>query len=300
MFANVSRSPAVSPVAPISITVSLVACSITCTVGPPSLADETVTSETTMAAAAIAAEASITIHLLRMTHLPSLAAHADEATEVWPSVPARGKSRDVRLRVGRPQEKDEGRKRFDLGGALYERTSEREHGVRVVTERRTAGREEQLGGERDLELLYRDAAPQLWRAIYGFAGGRRHLAEDAVAEAFARALEHERQIREPLAWIYRTAFRIASRELQREKRRSPAMPDPVPGIDPGEIQDVIRALAELSPNQRAAVVLHDQEGFTGPEVGRLLGISAATARVHMFRGRRRLRELLGDEEDIDG
>jgi DNA-directed RNA polymerase specialized sigma24 family protein len=119
--------------------------------------------------------------------------------------------------------------------------------VRVVSERVAVGREEQLGAERDLELLYRDAAPQLWRAIYGFAGGRRHLAEDAVAEAFARALEHERQIREPLAWIYRTAFRIASRELQREKRRVPAMPDPVPGIDPGEIQDVIRALAELSP-----------------------------------------------------
>jgi DNA-directed RNA polymerase specialized sigma24 family protein len=29
-------------------------------------------------------------------------------------------------------------------------------------------------------------------------------------------------------------------------------------------------------------------------------MSGATARVHMFRGRRRLRELLGDEEDIDG
>lgn len=172
--------------------------------------------------------------------------------------------------------------------------------MRTVGERGAVGREEQPDGERDLELLYRDAAPQLWRAIYGFAGGRRHLAEDAVAEAFARALEHERHIREPLAWIYRTAFRIASRELQREKRPLPVMPDPVPGIDPGEIQDVIRALAALSPNQRAAVVLHDQEGFTGPEVGRLLGMSAATARVHMFRGRRRLRELLGDEEDFDG
>ena len=45
-----------------------------------------------------------------------------------------------------------------------------EHGVRVVSERGAVGREEQLGGERDLELLYRDAAPQLWRAIYGFAG----------------------------------------------------------------------------------------------------------------------------------
>src|SRR3989442_8789683 len=111
----------------------------------------------------------------------------------------------------------------------------------MVDESGTLGSHERPDRESDLEHLYRDAAPQLWRAIYGFAGGRRHLAEDAVAEVFARALEHEREIREPLAWIYRTAFRVASRELKREKRSLPAMPDPVPGIDPGEVQDVIRA-----------------------------------------------------------
>lgn len=151
----------------------------------------------------------------------------------------------------------------------------------------------------DLELLYRESAPQLWRAIYGFAGGRRHIAEDAVAEAFARAIEHGGRIREPVPWIYRTAFRIASRELKLEKRALPPPAEPVPGLDPGEVQDVIRALAVLSPNQRAAVLLHDLEGFTSLEAARMLGMSAPTVRVHLFRGRRRLRELLGTEEDVD-
>jgi RNA polymerase sigma-70 factor (ECF subfamily) len=75
------------------------------------------------------------------------------------------------------------------------------------------------------------------------------------------------------------------------------MPDPVPGLDPGEIQDVIRALASLTPNQRAAVLLHDLEGFTSPEAARLLGMTAPTVRVHLFRARRRLREALSDGED---
>ena len=152
----------------------------------------------------------------------------------------------------------------------------------------------------EFEQLYRDAGPQLWRAIYGFVGGRRQVAEDAVAEAFARAIEHADEIRSPVPWLYRTAFRLALRELQREKRRPPILPEPAPGIDPGEVQDVLKALGALSTNQRAAVLLHDEEGFTGPEVGRLLGMSAATVRVHVFRGRRRLRELLGTEEEIDG
>lgn len=174
------------------------------------------------------------------------------------------------------------------------------HGPTVREVRAEAGRRKGAELDRDLEGLYREAAPKLWRAIYGFVGGRRHLAEDAVAEAFARAIEHVGEIRSPLPWIYRTAFRIAARELRRERRGPPPAPDPVPGLDPGEVQDVLRALGNLSPNQRAAVLLHDEEGFTGPEVGRLLGMSAATVRVHLFRGRRRLRELLGTEEDDDG
>ena len=172
--------------------------------------------------------------------------------------------------------------------------------VREVGEDPGARRALRLDDRREFELLYRDAGPQLWRSIYGFTGGRLHLAEDAVAEAFARAIERTDEIREPLAWIYRTAFRIASRELQRERRALPPAPDPVPGIDPGEIRDVVRALGALSTNQRAAVLLHDQEGFTAPEIGRLLGMSAATVRVHVFRARRRLRDLLTPGEDADG
>lgn len=154
------------------------------------------------------------------------------------------------------------------------------------------------GVVRDIELLYREAGPQLWRSIYGFTGGRRDLADDAVAEAFARAIERSATIRDPLAWIYRTAFRIASHELRRE-RRPPPVPDPVPGLEPGAMHDVLRALGQLSPSQRAAVLLHDIEGFTSTEIGRMLGISAATARVHVFRARRRLRDLLSTEEVPD-
>lgn len=151
----------------------------------------------------------------------------------------------------------------------------------------------------DLELLYRESGPQLWRAIYAFAGGRRDIADDAVAEAFARAIERVTTIREPLPWIYRTAFRIASHELERERRQPLPPPLPVPGMDSGEILDVLRALGSLTINQRASVLLHDVEGFTSIEIGRMLGIAAATARVHVFNGRRRLRELLRTEDDHD-
>src|SRR4051794_480887 len=46
---------------------------------------------------------------------------------------------------------------------------------------------EAVSGERDYERLFRESLPSLWRALYGFVGGRRQIAEDAIAEAFARA-----------------------------------------------------------------------------------------------------------------
>jgi RNA polymerase sigma-70 factor (ECF subfamily) len=72
-------------------------------------------------------------------------------------------------------------------------------------------------GAPGFEQLFRQAAPGLWRTIFAFAGGRVAIADDAVAEAFARALERFGQIRELVPWLYRTAFRIAVEELRRKE-----------------------------------------------------------------------------------
>src|SRR3712207_7318453 len=48
-----------------------------------------------------------------------------------------------------------------------------------------------------------------------FTGGRADVAQEATAEAFARAVVHGGQLREPVAWIYRVAFNVAIDELRR-------------------------------------------------------------------------------------
>jgi RNA polymerase sigma-70 factor (ECF subfamily) len=135
----------------------------------------------------------------------------------------------------------------------------------------------------------------LWRALYGFSGGRRHIAEDAIAEAFARAIERDRTIRNPIAYIYRTAFRLASAELQRDVGIG-ALADDQAASEAPDLIDLMRALDTLPAKQRAAVILHDEEGYTITEVARLIGTAPATVRVHLHRGRKRLRVLLSVEE----
>jgi RNA polymerase sigma-70 factor, ECF subfamily len=55
------------------------------------------------------------------------------------------------------------------------------------------------------------------------------------------------------------------------------------------------ALEKLSPQQRAAVLLQTQEGFSSREIGEVLKCSEATARVHVHRGIAQLRKLLRNE-----
>jgi RNA polymerase sigma-70 factor, ECF subfamily len=149
--------------------------------------------------------------------------------------------------------------------------------------------------EQVFDELYRKAGPRLWRAVLAYTGGRRELTDDVVAEAFARTLERASTIRTFEPYLYRVAFRLAASEL----RRTPTVadvPDSASNLDP-ELSELFDALRTLSPGQRAAVFLRYQADLPVAEVARLMGTSSAVVRVHLMRGRRRLAEILGGEDD---
>jgi len=56
---------------------------------------------------------------------------------------------------------------------------------------------------------------------------------------------------------------------------------------------------QLSPSQRAAVYLYYRADLPVREVASVMGTSVAAVKVHLHRGRKRLRELLGTEETED-
>jgi RNA polymerase sigma-70 factor (ECF subfamily) len=151
------------------------------------------------------------------------------------------------------------------------------------------------------EQVFREAGPGLWRAIYAFTAGQRAVADDAVAEAFARALERAGQIRDPVPWLYRTAFRLATEDLRQERREraGPESEREQPAASAVGLGALVPALRQLSPAQRAAIVLHYEADLPAREVARRMGTSVAAVKVHLFRGRRRLRELLGSAEVDD-
>lgn len=152
-----------------------------------------------------------------------------------------------------------------------------------------------LTADRDYTVLYQEVGPALWRAIYAYSGGLRDVADDAVSEAFARAIQHDGTIRRPRSWLYRTAFRITAAEVRRRNRQTEL--GELSYEQPTGVEEVLVALRKLSPNQRGAVYLHYVGDLPIREIASLLGISITAVKVHLHWGRKRLREILGAEKE---
>ncbi len=125
-----------------------------------------------------------------------------------------------------------------------------------------------------------------------FAGDRT-IADEAVAEAFAQLLRRGDSVRNPAAWVWRAAFRIAAGESQRRTRESGRLPTGSYEL-PDPLPELIAALRSLPPTQRAVIVLHDYADRPTTEIAKTLGIARSTVRVHLSQARRRLRRMLED------
>lgn len=67
-----------------------------------------------------------------------------------------------------------------------------------------------------------------------------------------------------------------------------------------ELRKALRdAMAQLTPEQREVVLLHDLEGLTHHEVAVHLGISVLMSRRHLSDARKRLRSILGDYASLE-
>ena len=139
---------------------------------------------------------------------------------------------------------------------------------------------------------------QLYRALW-LVTRNRFEAEELTQEAFVRILERWERVSEmddPHAYLFQTAmnaFRTNYRRAITAARRTVGIlpaDDTLEQID--ERDAVVRALANLSPRQRAAVVLTDLLGFTSEQAAQMLGIRASTLRMHTSRAHAVLKETM--------
>lgn len=140
-----------------------------------------------------------------------------------------------------------------------------------------------------IERVYRAEHDRLWRSLLSFTGSA-DLASEAESEAFTQLIGRGDDVRDPAAWVWRSAYRIANGLMDR-RGRPVQLVEPVPVSD-WSIVDLLSMLDGLTRQQRACVVLRYVGGFTGPEIAELLGTSAGTVRVQLHRAHETLRATL--------
>jgi RNA polymerase sigma-70 factor (ECF subfamily) len=160
-----------------------------------------------------------------------------------------------------------------------------------------------IDGRPTVEAVYRAQADRLWRAIFAWSG-EHDVASEAVAEAFAQLLRRGPAVRDPAAWAWRTAFRVAAGAMKTrrsapervflERLGSPGQPEPAAPDRYGD-PDLFAALRRLSDGQRAAVILFYYADLPIAAIADRLGSDQLAVRANLSRGRRRLRQLLGDD-----
>ena len=139
---------------------------------------------------------------------------------------------------------------------------------------------------------------RLYRALCLITRNR-FEAEEITQDAFVRVLERWDRVsvmEDPTGYLYVTAmntFRKLHRRTALAAKRSIGTTPPDDELERIEATDAaIRALATLSPRQRAAVVLVDLLGYRSEEAAKMLGLRAGTVRTHLARGHGVLKETL--------
>jgi RNA polymerase sigma-70 factor (ECF subfamily) len=146
---------------------------------------------------------------------------------------------------------------------------------------------------------YRRLVGQLYAMCGDLAG-----AEDAVQEAFVRAIDHSRTFRRadnPEAWLCRVAINVQRNRWRRMKtflglRHRLGDPVTVPEADYRHVM-LMEALATLPEPQRVAIVLHHLVDLTVAEIAGLLGVPTGTVKARLSRGRATLAEILDDRTE---
>jgi len=162
----------------------------------------------------------------------------------------------------------------------------------------------QAGSLPDLEALFRDHWPRAYRAAYLVVHDAA-AAEDIAQEAFLsaiRTLDRFDRGRPFGPWLHRIVVNRAidwarARALRAEVGEPPlelasADRDGAPYSKP-----VLAALAELSPDHRAVIVLRHLLEYTPGEIARILDLPRGTVNSRLRRGLDDLAERLEPDEE---
>lgn len=148
---------------------------------------------------------------------------------------------------------------------------------------------------------------RLYRWLYQVTRDR-HLAEDLTQETFLKAFVAVQSFRAGSnfrAWVFRIGHNNLVNHTRTERRTKHQLPEDLAATDATSAEDatanrealaaISKAVAELPPEFRAALMLRVNEGLSFRDVARVLETTEETARWRVFKARQKLMKTLAPE-----
>jgi len=171
------------------------------------------------------------------------------------------------------------------------------------------------GSEEAFRELMRRFHPRIVNVVYRYINDPVR-AEEIAQEVFVRVYVHRERYRRTArfsTWIFTIALNLTKNEIRHRVRHSRVMSldaltelgssvgfflrergkGPDEKVEERELQDIVnKAIVELPPKYRDAVILRDLEGLSYEEVSDILSIPGGTVRSRINRGRLILKKKL--------
>lgn len=159
-----------------------------------------------------------------------------------------------------------------------------------------------------LSGAYADRLFMLLLRLLGDRGDAEDVAQEVMLRAW-RAIGTFRGASSYFTWLYRIAVNEANRALERRARRPASVPigpgelqlpasgldDPVRRAENRELRAALaRAIGELPPELRTAIVLRDVEGLSTQDAADIAGVGQAAFKSRLHQARLRVRAAVGD------
>ena len=148
---------------------------------------------------------------------------------------------------------------------------------------------------------------RVYRWLYRLTRDR-HTAEDLTQETFLKALAAIQSFRAGSnfrAWIFKIGHNNFVNQKRSERRTRHSLPEDLAGPDVNEAESAVenretlevvaKAVSELPPDFRAALMLRVEEGLSFREVAKVLNTTEETARWRVFKARQKLMKVLSPE-----
>lgn len=143
--------------------------------------------------------------------------------------------------------------------------------------------------------IYRRQSPVLYRLAMRLTNGDQNVAKEIMQDTWIRAITGLSKFKWKSSlktWLSAIAINCYREWCRKNSISGKPAFEQAYEMRREDKMDINKALCAIAPGYREVLILHDLEGYTHEEIGKMLSVSVGTSKSQLFHARRAIKELV--------